>query len=274
MKHRRLFDLRVRHGFFADGGCPDLAIEPSARHPGGARALARHRLLALPRPDGLEVLAEVGGDGDPTIALTDLSLRFDLRVSGPDFAHYTDSSAWQDLLGPTWGGSSADGGPLVLGAGAGDHPPDVVAAVVVSGLSAAWLAAPPRFFLDLKAREALWVYYLLTTRPNGQPPAIRDGELARALGFARVQLSPDNAAAADDPVGHRLLARYPERRCFRMISDRPIACRRAPVRQLALYLGEELLLRELSNPSIHSHATLRVEPNAEPRPSLFRVIEY
>lgn len=274
MKHRRLFDLRVRHAYDGGGGCPDLQIVPRAWHPSGARALTRHRLLALPRPGGLEVACEVGGDGQPTIALSDLTLGFDVRVTGPDFAHYTDPAVWQDITRPTYRGSSADGGPLALGAGALAYPPDVAAAIEVSGLSAAWLAAPPRFYLDLPARSAHWVYYLLTARPNGLPPTITDGEPARALVFARALLSFDTTTAADDPVGHRLLARHPDRRCFRMLSDRTIACRRAPVRQLALYLGEELLLRELSNPPVSSHATVKVEPDEPPRPSLFRVIEY
>lgn len=275
MKHRRLFDLRIRHAFHEDGGCPELRIEPRAWHPTGARALARHRLRAIPRPDGIEVVAEVDGDGKPTIALSDdLTLAFDVRVTGPDFAHYTDPAAWAATARPTYRSSSPDGGPLTLGAGALAPPQGTDASVEIAGASAAWLAKPPRFFIDLPARQAHWAFYLLTARPNGLPPTIRDGEAARALGFARALLSPDDLAAADDPVGHRLLARHPDRRCFRLTSDRPIACRRAPIRQLALYLGEELLLRELANPPITHHATLRVEPDKPPRPSLFRVIEY
>lgn len=274
MRHRRLFDLRVRHAFFDGGACPDLRLAPRTWQPDGARALARHRLLALPRPDGLEVVVEVGADDTPTIDLTNLQLGFDVAITGPDFAHYTELAVWRNFPRPLYRGTSPAGGTLALASAATDHPNGVAATVEIAGISAAWLTAPPNFFLDLPARAAHWAFYLLTTRPNGLPPEIKDGEAARALAFERTLLAPDAALAADDPVGHRLLAQNPDRRCFRMISDRPIACRRAPVRQLALYLGDELLLRELSNPSISSHATLKVDPNEQPRPSLFRVIEY
>lgn len=270
MKHRRLFDLRVRHAFHDGGACPDIALEPRTRLPDGARALARHRLHAVIRPDGLEIVAEVGDGDRPLIDPTGLQLGFDVRVTGPEFAHYTD--AWRDFPRPVYRGSAPAGGVLSLASGPEGHPPGVAATVEIAGISPAWLAAPPRFVLDLPAREALWVYYLVTARPNGHPPEIKDGEPARGLAFARALLSPE--AAAGDPVGAGLLARHPDRRCFRMISDRPIACRRAPLRQLALYLGDELLLRELPNPASSSHATLKVEPQEQPRPSLFRVIEY
>lgn len=272
MKHRRLFDLRVRHAFHDGGVCPDVTLAPRTRLPDGARALARHRLRAIARPDGLEIVAEVGPDDKPLIDPTGLQLGFDVRVTGPDFAHYTDASAWRSFPCPTYRGDSPAGGTLSLTTGPEGHPPDVAAAVEIRAIAPGWLAAPPRFWLDLPAREALWVYYLVTARPNGSPPEIKDGEPARDLAFSRTLLSSETAAG--DPVGAGLLARHPDRRCFRMVSERPLACRRAPLRQLALYLGDELLLRELPNPAISSHATLRVEPQEQPRPSLFRVIEY
>lgn len=273
MKHRRLFDLRVRHAFDDGGACPDLLIEPRGWHPSGTRALARHRLQALPRPDGLEIVVEVGGDGKPTISIPDaLSLGFDVRVTGPDFTHYTDTASWAGVPRPTYR-NTENSGPLALSAGALAPPQDVAASVEITA-SAAWLADPPRLFVDLPARQALWAYYLLTTRTSDHPPAIRDGEAERALAFTRTELAPGDPLAAADPIGQRLLARHPDRRCFRMLSDRPIPCRRAPLRQLSLYLGDELLLRELANPPITHHATVRVAPDEQPRPSLFRVIEY
>lgn len=273
MKHRRLFDLRVRHAFDDGGACPDLRIEPRTWHPTGARALARHRLQAIQRPDGLEVVVEVDRLGAPTISLPDgLVLGFDVRITGADFTHYTDTAAWAGVPRPTYH-NSGETGPLALSAGALAAPQGVDVGVELTA-SAAWVAEPPRFFLDLPARKALWAYYLLTSRAGDQPPTIRDGEAERALAFTRTELAPGEPLAGADPVGQRLLARHPDRRCFRMLSDRPIACRRAPLRQLSLYVGDELLLRELANPPITHHATVRVAPDEQPRPSLFRVIEY
>lgn len=271
MRHRRLFDLRVRHDFHVGGGSPDLEIEPRSWHPGGARALARHRLLARPRPDGLEILAELDAHGDPQIHLADdLTLGFDVRVTGPDFVHTTDPDPWTGLAAPTYRGSAPAGGALTLGPASTPHPKDVAAGIEISGITPAWLTAPPRFTLDLPARRALWVYYLCTTRSNGASPQIHDLEPTRALAFQGEQLAPET----DDPIGQRLLARNPERRCYRFTSARPIACQRAPLRQLALMLGQDLLIQDLPNPAIQSHATLKVGPAKEPSNTLFRVIEY
>lgn len=274
MKLQRLFDLRVRHDFHPGGRCTALRVTPRADHPDGERALARHRLLARPLPDGVEVVGPVDGEGKPLIALADdLRLAFDVSVVDPEFAHYTDLDAWAGDGIPLYRGSAPAGGALTL-ARAPARAPAVVAGIEVVKPTAAWLVKPPSFTLELKARKALWVYYLLTSRPGAAPPEIRDGEVDRDLSFARELLKADVVSATDDPIGHRLAVGDPERRCYRFTSAQPIACSRAPLRQLALYRGDELLIRELSNPSPQSHATIKVAPNEAPRASLFRVIEY
>jgi hypothetical protein len=271
MRHRRLFDLRVRHDFYAGGGSPDLTIEPRTWNPDGARALARHRLLARPQPDGLEILAEQDADDQPQIRLAhDLTLGFDVHVTGSEFVHYTAPGPYPGPAAPTYRGSAPAGGTLTLAPVTTRSPRDVAASIEISGITANWLAAPPRFTLDLPARSALWVYYLTTARGNGATPQIHDLEPTRALVFEGEQLTP----ATDDPIGRRLLAHHPDRRCHRFTSTRPIACHRTPLRQLALMLGQDLLIQDLPNPAIHSHATLKVGPAEEPSNTLFRVIEY
>lgn len=272
MTHRRLFSVQVIHDF-AEGACPDLRIEP--RSPSGVRALARHRLVARPRQGGIEVIGPVDGDARPVVGFAeDLALRFDLKSVGADFVHYNDPAPWEETLRPTYRGSAGSGGPMSLGTGSMDHPPEVVAGIEIAGIAASWLAQPPRFTLELRARAALWVFYLLTSRRSGASPQIRDGEPGRELAFEPVLLAPGEVDPASDPVGHSLLARLPDRRCFRFTSANPIACRRAPLHRLALYLGDELLIRELPNPAIHNHSTLKVQPDQSPRETLFRVIEY
>lgn len=273
MKHRRLFDLRVRHEYFAGRGCPDLRISPQPTSD-GARALARHRLLARPCPDGLEILGPVDDAGQPFITLTDLRLTFAVQVTHADFHHYTDLTAWAALPAPLYRGAHADGGgALTLAAGDPPLPAGAAASIHITGITADWLAAPPRFTLELPATRAAWVFYLLTARPTATAPEIRDGEPGRDLAFERVLLGADGVTAGDDPVGHHLLATHPDRRCFRFTSTRPLACRSAPTRGLALHLGDELLLRELGSPDIRSRAAISL-PDAASQHSLFRVIEY
>lgn len=274
MKYRRLFDLRIQHEFFAGRGCPDLRIEPGTRTPGGARALDRHRLLARARPDGLEVIARVDGDGRPVVPLpADLRLEFAVRVTDMAFVLYTEMDPWRAVAGPTYRGSRADGGALTLGPGDSPASREDAARIEVSTVSAAWLAAPPRFTLGLAAPAAPWVFYMLTARPNGPLPEIHDEDAARSLAFERVQLAPGEVAASDDPVGHRLLAHH-HGRCFRFTSTSKVACRSAPVRGLALHLGSEVLLRELGGPDIRSRTALKLLPDQPAQPSLYRIVAY
>lgn len=274
MKHLRLFDLRVRHDFYGDGRCPDLELRPRSWHPSGERALARHRLVARVQPDGLEIVAPVDAGGKPVIGLEPgLVLGFDVRVVARALPQYTRLDGWTGAR-PVYRNHDASGGPLAPVTSELRPPTAVAAGLEVVGATAAWLAAPPTFTLELQARENLWVYYLLTSRSDDAAPEIADGDGQRALGFSRELLSPATATAQTDPVGAGLLARHPERRCWRMISRRAIACRHAPLRQLSLRLGDELLIRELTSPSIHDQTTIKVEPSAAPQQSLYCVIEY
>jgi len=272
VKHRRLFDIRVRHEFFAGRGCPDLAIAPSTR---GISVLQRQRLLARPSQDGLEIIAGVDVLDDPVIPLlNDLRLEFAVRVTDDEFFHYTDSGPWDAVAAPVYRGAHADGGPLILTADDRPAAPGVAARIEVSDVTAAWLAAPPRFTLELKSPAAAWVFYLLTARPNGALPELRVDDPQPGLAFERVLLTPDAVAEADDPVGHHLLVQNPGRRCVRFASTSPITSRCAPTRGLALHLGGELLLRELGSPDLRSRAALKLLPDQPAQPSLYRVIEY
>lgn len=274
MRYRRLFDVRTRHDYFLGGPCPDLAIELRAWPSMHARMLSRHRLVARPQPDGVEILGPVDDTDQPLVAFADeLRVSFDVRVSGDGFAHYTDLSGWPQHDRAFFRGEGPSGGPLALNSSF-VAPPGVIAGIEIVGISAAWLAAPPRFVLELKAQQTLWAFYLLTARPGDLSPQIVDGEQERALEFQPEILSFMKTARADDPVGHGLLVRHPDRRCFRMLSRRAIACRSAPLRRLGLQLGGETLIRELPGPSIHDHALVRPAPVSELQSSLFRVIEF
>lgn len=272
MKHRRLFDIRVRHQYFAGRACPDLVVAPSTR---GLSVLQRQRLLARTSPDGLEVIAGVDELGDPAIPfLNDLRIEFAVHVTDDDFYHYTDTGAWDAVAAPVYRDARAEGGALILAAGDRVASPGPAARIEISGVTAAWLAAPPRFTLELKSPAAAWVFYLLTARPNGALPELRIDDAQAGLAFERVLLAPGAVAEADDPVGHHLLVQHPGRRCVRFASTAPITSRSAATRGLALHLGGELLLHELGSPDLRSRAALKLMPDQPAQPSLYRVIEY
>lgn len=289
MRYERLFDVQIRHAAYPAGRSSELQLVPSVARASGVRALARHRLLSRPRPLGLEVTGQAA-DLQPAIAFGQLTLSFDLRVLGTDFTSLTDLSAWSNIAAPILrvapDHDGKAGGPLQVSASApGVRHPVGVAAVVEIVANPAWHAAPPTFTFEFEAREVLWAYYLVTSRPKGATPRIQDGDSKHPLTFVRKQLTLANTSASVDPIGRRMLERYPDRRCFRMLSKRQLAVQRTARRQLALYLGDELLIRELATPSIHSFTSItRTSPElrdssppdrgtSEPN-SLYRVVEY
>jgi hypothetical protein len=116
----------------------------------------------------------------------------------------------------------------------------------------------------------VWVYYLLTKRPAGSEPHIEDGDKKQPLAFVRKRLTVANTPANVDPVGARLVQRNPGLQCHRLVSKRPVAWRQTARRQLSLYLGDELLIRELATPPLQNSSIL-----AKPaRETLYRVVVY
>jgi hypothetical protein len=274
MRYQPLFMLQVRHSGYPDGRCDHLQIVPRTDYPSGERALARHRLLARTRGHVTEVMARVEGQGEtlrPAVALDALTLGFELRAAGSGVAANTDLSAWADVTGLPHYVNEAGQLQLVSHVQpALTRIPTVLAHIDVVGANATWLASPPTFTLELAPRQVLWVYYLLTKRTQGDDPHIEDGDRKHPLAFVRKRLTAANTPASADPIGARLLQRNPEHRCHRLVSKRPVAWRQAARRQLSLYLGDELLIRELATPSLDNSAKL-----AKPaRETLYRVVVY
>jgi hypothetical protein len=146
----------------------------------------------------------------------------------------------------------------------------VLARIDIPSVSPEWLKAPPTFTLDFAPREVVWVYYLLTKRAQGDEPRIEDGDRKHPLAFVRKRLTAGNTPVSADPVGARLLQRNPGHRCHRLTSKRPVAWRQIARRQLSLYLGDELLIRELATPALQNSSIL-----AKPmRETLYRVVVY
>jgi hypothetical protein len=276
VRYQPLFMLQVRHAGYSEGRSDHLQIVPRAEHPSGERALARHRLLARARGYVTEVMARVEGQGEtlrPAVALDALTLGFELRATGSGFAANTDLSAWVDVTGMPRYVNDVDGREnqlQLVTAPAVTRVPAVLAHIDIVGANATWLASPPTFTLELAPRQVLWVYYLLTKRTQGDDPHIEDGDRKHPLAFVRKRLTAANTPASADPIGARLLQRNPEHRCHRLVSKRPVAWRQAARRQLSLYLGDELLIRELATPSLDNSAKL-----AKPaRETLYRVVVY
>jgi hypothetical protein len=287
VRYHRLFDLQVRHAGYPEGRCRHLRIEPRSDHASGERSLARHRFLARARAQGLQVLANVEehakGHRLTLPPRGELTLGFEVRVEGHEFASTTDLSSWTGLSTPLYRNIDPDidgdnrvdrvHSSLQLVGDAGvPARPGVAALIEITGLDSGWLAAPPSFTLELEPRASLWVYYLLTKRPQSEAPRISDAD-AKPIHFTRKQITAANTSPSSDPTGVRLLQRNPEHRCWRLVSKRAIAWQQAARRHLALYLGDELLIRELAAPS-SNNSTIVALTRTKPRESLYRVVMY
>lgn len=266
MRYQPLFSLQVRHSGYPDGRCPDLSLH---LHSGDQRELDRHRAMLRSRPQGLEVSARVVGDGAPMVALAGLSPSFELRATSSTFAANTDLSAWADLVGtPHY--TLVDNELQLVGDVTRSATPGVLARIDIPSVNPEWLKSPPTFTLEFAPRQAVWVYYLLTKRGPGGDPRIQDGDRKHPLAFVRKRLTVANTPASADPVGARLLQRNPGHQCHRLVSKRPVPWRQTARRQLSLYLGDELLIRELATPPLQNSSII-----AKPmRETLFRVVVY
>ena len=272
MRYQTLLELRVSHGAYPDGRCADVRIEPRVWEPTGTRALERHRLIARHRPDGLDVLGRIDDRGRPFLDFDDLTLTFDLRVSHGELLLRSDLAPLRRMAAPTFR-RARSGSALKLRAGKTRLPVGVLAGVEIGGIDASWLRSPRQFEVPLAARQALWVYYVLTRR-KGEPPRIVDSDDRRGLRFASEPLADAAALAASDPVGAELLTRHGAQTCYRLISDRPLAPVRAALRGLSLQRGDQILVANLPSPPIRNHATLALAAGSKPRDALYSVLEY
>lgn len=272
MKHQLLLALRVHHDAYPRGRCTGLTIEPRSWSPNGARALARHRLLARPQLDGLDVLGRVDERGRPYLDFQDLSLAFDLVLRERELLQRSDVAGLRKLANPTW--RRARGGDrLKLRAGTTPLPSRVFGGVELDKVDAAWLRSPRHFVIEIPAAQVLVVFYLIG--PTGGPaPQIVDGDGKRSLAFACETLVAGPELARRDPVGAMLLAHHPERSVHRLSSDKPIAAQPSALRGLGLRVGDRLLRNDLPSPAHHHHTTIAPSAESKARDALYHVLEY
>jgi hypothetical protein len=274
VKYRRLVELAIRHAAYPAGRCSDLQITPSSSS-SGTRALQRHRMLARSTPTGLVIAAQVSDDGPKVPFGNDLTLSFDLRVLDANFTRLTKLTSWSGIAAPTYRSTDPASGVLSLQAGPAGyaHPPGVAAVIEIVDVAPTWLTAPPTFTLEFEGRELLWAYYLLTSRSKTDAPRIEDAHPKSPMSFVHKKLTTTNTSASVDPVGARLLQRFPDRRCHRLLAKRPLAAEQVHRRELALYIGDEMLIQRLAPPSVHDFTIIQPKPS-DPRESIYRVVEF
>jgi hypothetical protein len=105
MKYQTLLELRIQHDYYADTICQDFTLDPTE----ATRQLLRnHRCVYRLLPDGIRLSIAVTEQDVPYITLPqNLALNFHLKCLNPDFALFTDLTAYQRAINPTYTNSGA-----------------------------------------------------------------------------------------------------------------------------------------------------------------------
>ncbi len=277
-------EVVLEHEYYADGQCPDFAVEPS---PETARLLLRLGLLSRSTPSKFAVLAPVSGPETSTPRLQapplNVSLEFHLRLRNEDFPFFTDLTRLTDLLSnpsaavekappgrpPTSPGVHGSQGALVASGLARDSvtPVSTSAAPLDATADTTILRRPlvlptgrPRPFASVRV-------VLENVRPGTSSPARQSVRFAarqaswvyycimRAAGAPSIWDAADEVqfkiADLSDPFLLHLKREHPGLHCTCVVSEKPVACREQP-RTLNLFLADSLVLAGLPNPSMRS----------------------
>lgn len=294
MKHATLLELRLRHLFYTDRRCPDLAIDPSENT---AHLLRKHRCLLQAGPGLVRVITPLDGAGRPLLPLpAGASLCFALRPTNGDLSLFTDLSAIVSTPSPLFsnaGLAAFTNDELELTSRTTADPetgkqvpvrqtPGVLAEVEIilhSGSSLGRDLPAAVFQITLQPRSWRWAYYCLTDLSAGggaltiadtSPPGTAD-----APRFGDASWTDHDSPDLSDPIAQQLTARHTRMRCVRFVSEQAIACREEPRISLALRLDGDRVSSPLPNPSVRSF-TRRELPAPAPGPQdmLFQIIEY
>ncbi|MEM0999647.1 MAG: hypothetical protein AAGN35_21495 [Bacteroidota bacterium] len=167
MKYAEIFQLRIRHSYFASGYCPDLRITPR----GDTLARVRgHRMLLQTQSDRIVLLGETNPDGQlrlpPDAGLT---FQFALAPTRQRFFRNTRlPAAVEGQLRFTNTGARATGAQtFALAQNLETEPQDPAWAVVEIAVDSAFAlppAAPNIYTVDFQSIQTPWNVYLTTAQ--------------------------------------------------------------------------------------------------------------
>jgi len=216
--------------------------------------------------------------GKPMVPLPPgVALRFQLVLKNDDFALFTDLTgisakviqvAGQTARAPLFtnaGMAAGTAGDLQLVSDNAPCAPGVFAGVEIRYSAPSAGAVAPVFRVALQARQWRWAYYCITDlQPDAKPLAIVDKASSDVLVFGAGQ-----TPGASDPIAAQIASRYPAMRCVQMLTDKAVACREEPRKQLELRHGTDRLTGPLPNPSLRQVVRLSSTQDV-----LFQIVKY
>ncbi len=282
MKFTNLFGVCLKHPYYRDGRCSDLAIEPT---PSTLRLLANYRCVLKSGPGWARVFKS-----DPSLIPIGKgdAFTFRLRLENPDFALFTDLCDYPSSQDPHRVYPSKDvqrvytnaSGPLTLDWRKDRrHPRPGEFATAEIFVDKA--GGPGDLEIEFQRQSVKWAYYLVTdlySEGSGLPAKNSIGEfkiveqpVSGLPQFTAVEL-PAKADPTDaDPIAARLAMLYPAARRIRFLSAGPVPFQQA-ARKIQLKVGDKELDAALPNPAPGQLVSLRSNGAAEN--ACFQILQY
>ena len=282
MRFCTLFTLRIRHEYYGElplkgaspasggGPCSDFVVEPL---PETGILLKNYRCLLKALPDGLRCVAAADSSNpkSPRFPMDSANpLQFGLRLLNPEFLRFTNVSELADTVNrgrtqpapiPTFrsptGTAASSSGLLTM-----DRSDDEKRPPIRVGKTQRYLAGielrpedwkgriDAEFRLEFKSLKAIWRYYLISRRAEGQDSFVID---TATTGGASNPPEFKKSAPTNDSVGSGLRARFPDSAVYSLDSTTPVPCRQRSLNRLRVRHGQQVLQEPLPNPSLRNH---------------------
>ncbi len=258
MKFLPLFDLQLRHDYYADHRCSDFLVEVA---PSTQRTLRNLRAILKENPSGLRVILPVDAEDKPLIPLpTGAVFTFHLRLQNPDFALFTDlpkRAGIERLLTYTYTNSDVNDPEQLILTEFPEPPERPSAHGVFAEINIVapdtFLPAnrPTSFHVDWTAKALHWTYYIVTDLNVAETPLQikeridnkRASETDTPVVFSlenQTTLVIEEFPQFDDATAQALAQRYPNLHRFRFVSDAAIPCRHKPRKRIELLFDQQL----------------------------------
>lgn len=255
MKYAALIELSLTHSYYADGRCPDLAIEASADT---ARLLASCRWILEPGTSGVVALSPLDATGAPFLPLPAGSvLRFYLRLRNPELVLFTDLTGLtldRSQPAPLFSNQTSMASSVLKlvtdTTGRAARPQGVFAEVAI--VPGAMTGQRASYSVAFVARKMRWAYYCLSDAAaddllivNAAPTGVDEDVQFSVENRTDLTATPDPA----DAFAVQLANRSSELRIVRFFSDALVPLRQKPRKYLELWRADERLTGPLPNPS-------------------------
>ncbi len=266
MKFTLLFDLNLKHSYYADGKCLDFSISPT---PSTATMLRNHRCVPKSRPDGITILITVDEQGKPFIPIPqETAFTFQLHLQNSDFPLFTDLTQF----------TTQDTFKKIIYPVKASLGNDVFATVNIYNFFQKISEEPAIREISFVTKQSRWTYYFITDLSDGGAVfRIIDTDASNSDLFPDSnQIDLNQNPDASDSVATILSKQYPAMKRLRFVSGGLIPCRQVPRKNLQLRLGDSKIFEHLPNPSYRNCSRMNVDVNGnlQQHDTLFQIVKY